>query len=46
MKRQTDPYGKAFSFTFIFLLAPEEYWAIFLLHRLAVRISLKFKTWA
>ena len=24
MKRQTDPYGKAFSFTFIFLLAPEE----------------------
>ena len=24
MKRQTDPYGKDFSFIFIFLLAPEE----------------------
>ena len=24
MKRQTDPYDRAFSFIFIFLLAPEE----------------------
>ena len=58
MKRQTDPYGKAFSFIFIFLLAAAEglfpnrninnvFFVLFfclLLDRLAVRISLKFKT--